>query len=215
MEYKLKGDRFFEEGNYKKYLENYKEYHNIERSQTSQKHYENAKKKYELYNEIQQFLKKDENDYYNLLGVKSDATQKQIRDAYTKLITKFHPDRTKIKESNIVSRNIQRAYTVLSNNNEREKYDYSRRKFKNTNVFRSNSENEVYNNMFNQFAYTSFMTGDTSFHIYNDFDMLNNLLYRSFLRQPRRSNIRRERWDHQNYIKISIFFFIFIFLLFN
>lgn len=36
-----------------------------------------------------------EKDYYEILGVPKDATERQIKKAFHKLAMKFHPDRNK------------------------------------------------------------------------------------------------------------------------
>ncbi len=63
-------------------------------------------------------------DYYNVLGVDRDATEKDVRRAYRKLAAKHHPDRNpgdpgaeeRFKE-------VNEAYTVLSDSEKRAVYD--------------------------------------------------------------------------------------------
>ena len=58
--------------------------------------------------------------YYDILGVKRDATDDQIKKAFRKLAAKYHPDaggdEQKFKE-------VSEAYTTLSDPEKRKEYD--------------------------------------------------------------------------------------------
>ncbi len=63
-------------------------------------------------------------DYYNVLGVDKKASEKEIKQAYRKLARKYHPD---LNPNNIESekkfKEINEANEVLSNDDNRKKYD--------------------------------------------------------------------------------------------
>jgi len=62
--------------------------------------------------------------YYILLGVGHDAPGEVIKDAYRKLARKFHPDATGgDPDKEIKFKEISRAYNVLSDAEERRKYN--------------------------------------------------------------------------------------------
>lgn len=60
-------------------------------------------------------------DYYTVLGVTKTASQKDIKQSYYKLAKQFHPDKS--KGDDVQFKNIQEAYSVLSNDTLRRKYD--------------------------------------------------------------------------------------------
>ena len=62
-------------------------------------------------------------DYYEILGVKRDASANEIKSAYRKLARKFHPDVNKTKEAEEKFKDINEAYEVLSDKNKRQRYD--------------------------------------------------------------------------------------------
>ncbi|HVB21177.1 MAG TPA: DnaJ C-terminal domain-containing protein [Ktedonobacteraceae bacterium] len=66
----------------------------------------------------------DYKDYYKILGVKKDANEKEIRQAFRKLARKYHPDvNPNNKESEDKFKEINEANEVLSDPEKRKKYD--------------------------------------------------------------------------------------------
>lgn len=63
-------------------------------------------------------------DYYKVLGVKKDATQKEIKKAFRKLAAKYHPDKNQgDKTAEEKFKEINEANEVLGNADKRKKYD--------------------------------------------------------------------------------------------
>ena len=63
-------------------------------------------------------------DYYNTLGVDKNSSKEEIKKAYKKLALKHHPDKNKgDKESEEKFKEIGEAYSVLSDENKRARYD--------------------------------------------------------------------------------------------
>lgn len=62
-------------------------------------------------------------DYYDILGVSRDATERQIKKAFHKLALKYHPDRNKSPDAEAKFREIAEAYETLSDEKRRREYD--------------------------------------------------------------------------------------------
>ena len=63
-------------------------------------------------------------DYYAVLGVKKDATEKEIRQAFRRLARQYHPDvNPNNKEAEEHFKEINEAYEVLSDPEKRKRYD--------------------------------------------------------------------------------------------
>jgi curved DNA-binding protein len=85
-------------------------------------------------------------DYYSILGVKENATQEEIKQAYKKLAMKHHPDRggdTKYFQE------ISQAYDTLSDKDKRSQYDAEKNGL-NSGQFRFTTDNpfEPFGSMF-------------------------------------------------------------------
>ena len=64
-------------------------------------------------------------DYYNVLGIKKDCTNTEIRSAYKKLAFKWHPDKNaQNKElANTKFKEISEAYKILGDKKKRKIYN--------------------------------------------------------------------------------------------
>ena len=62
-------------------------------------------------------------DYYDIIGVPRDASQKDIKKAYRNLARKYHPDVSQEAETDEKFRQVTEAYEVLKDPDKRKKYD--------------------------------------------------------------------------------------------
>ena len=62
-------------------------------------------------------------DFYEVLGVNKAATKEEIRDAFKKLASQYHPDRNKDEDAARRFKEISEAYFVLSDPSQRHLYD--------------------------------------------------------------------------------------------
>lgn len=66
-------------------------------------------------------------DYYKLLGVEQNASNDEIKKAYRKLSLIYHPDKNNGKDEKF--KEINEAYSILSDENSRQQYDMQRNGF--------------------------------------------------------------------------------------
>lgn len=96
-------------------------------------------------------------DYYEVLGVPKNATDAEIKKAYRKLALEHHPDRTQgDKASEEKFKEINGAYSVLSNQDKRSQYDmyghnFERAGANNEDIFDSSIFEDLMGDVFSDF----------------------------------------------------------------
>ncbi len=103
----------------------------------------------------------DQRDYYEILGIKYDASQQEIRDIYRKLAFQYHPDRNKDDpRANEKMKAINEAYATLSDQIKRQEYDLLRERYgpsASTQFRQTHSQADIFRNsdieqIFNEFS---------------------------------------------------------------
>lgn len=91
-------------------------------------------------------------DYYKIMGLSQDATEKDIKQAYRKLARQYHPDLNKASNAEEQFKEMGEAYEVLKNPEKRAEYDQYRnnKKFNSSRQQNSNWQNEHSNPYQNQ-----------------------------------------------------------------
>lgn len=72
---------------------------------------------------IKDFTVSAAKDYYKILGISRQATERDIKKAFRKLAVKYHPDKNKSAEAEKKFRDIAEAHEVLSDEKKRRIYD--------------------------------------------------------------------------------------------
>ena len=85
---------------------------------------------------------------YEVLGVKNDSSQDEIKKAYRSLSLKYHPDRNPTDEATKKFQEINEAYETLGDKESRKKYDMKNEMGGNTHFGQADQFNDI-NNIFN------------------------------------------------------------------
>lgn len=64
-----------------------------------------------------------DDDFYNILGLKKTAKKEEIKNAYKKLVLKFHPDKNNDIDAQEKFQKIHLSYQILSDPLKKKKYD--------------------------------------------------------------------------------------------
>lgn len=70
-----------------------------------------------------EFIVNTKRDYYSILGVAKNATKHEIKKAYIKKAKQWHPDVCKDKKASEMMKEINEAYSILSDDKKRKEYD--------------------------------------------------------------------------------------------
>ena len=82
-------------------------------------------------------------DYYKILELNKNATQEDIKKAYRKLARKYHPDlNPNNKEAEKKFKEINEANEVLSNAENRKKYDQYGKDWKHADAFETEKKQQ-------------------------------------------------------------------------
>jgi molecular chaperone DnaJ len=116
-------------------------------------------------------------NYYDILGIKKDATEKEIKQAYRKLARKYHPDvNPGDKSAEAKFKEINEAYEVLSDKKNRAKYDKYGDKWQYADQFEQQaSQQQAYYRDFGQGGPRS-----SSFHFSGDVGDMDQILEELF-----------------------------------
>jgi molecular chaperone DnaJ len=140
-------------------------------------------------------------DLYEVLGVKRDASEKEIRSAYRRLARKYHPDvNPGDKAAEAKFKEINAAYEVLSDADKRKKYDKYGDKWEYADQIEEMQRQQSAGDFFRRAQQSR--AGGTDYHFDTDTDFgdLGNI----FRQRPRRQPVKRKGEDIDYPIELTL-----------
>jgi len=107
-------------------------------------------------------------NYYKILGVKRDASEKEIKKAFREKAKLYHPDKNDSPDAEQKFRELAEAYEILSDSNKRQTYDHTGQQgghnhnFNHGHGTKANNFNFNFDDLFKQFENDIF--GDMKGH---------------------------------------------------
>lgn len=109
-------------------------------------------------------------DYYKILGIDKKATEAEIKKAYRKLARKYHPDlNPNDKEAEQKFKNINEANEVLSNPENRKKYDKYGKDWKHGDAYETAQRQQQSQRQYQHQGFEGFGGADFGGSDYSDF----------------------------------------------
>ncbi len=112
-------------------------------------------------------------DYYKVMGLSPEATEKDIKLAYRRLARKYHPDISKEKDAEEHFKEVGEAYEVLKDPQKRQVYDQYRRDLK----FKQQTQDSSY-------QYHRHRGEEDFGHYQSDYDLFESLFGAPHGKQP-------------------------------
>ena len=138
-------------------------------------------------------------DYYKILGVNKNATEKEIKKAYRKLARKYHPDlNPEDKEAEKKFTQINEANEVLSNPENRKKYDKYGKDWKHAEEFeKAQQQRQQYSNRKGRQTYSSYNEEEFS-------DFFSSMFGRGFRAQSGGQRARFKGRDYNAELQLNL-----------
>lgn len=83
-------------------------------------------------------------DYYELLGIKKDASVEEIKKAYRDMVKKYHPDINKSSDASKIIISLNEAKETLLDEDKRKEYDELLNEIKYSKQYTTSKENNTY-----------------------------------------------------------------------